>query len=112
MKWQVLNSNLLDFMALLDDDALLFFELSLEKFDILETPFSIEINNHVSLQCVVRAHSAFIISFSYGHYTHLNFGQTTAEIDFIKTLENHYFNSNQLIKLSPKNKLKLLKLKR
>lgn len=110
MKWLTRrDSKLIDFMALLSDDALSFFEKSLDKFQILGSPFSIEINSYVSIQCIVANDLAYVLSFNYGQYANINTGRTAKEIDFIRMLENKYLESNTLIHLSPKNRLKQLK---
>lgn len=112
MKWLTRkDSKLIDFIALLSDDALSFFEKSLDKFQIVGSPFSIQINSYVSIQCVVMNNIAYILSFNYGRYLNLNTGRTAKEIDFIRMLENKYFESDTLIHLSSKNKLKLLSLR-
>lgn len=112
MKWLTRkDSKLADFMALLSDEALFFFEKSLDKFQIVTSPFSIQINSYVSIQCIVANNAAYILSFNYGQYENINTGRTTKEIDFIRMLENKYLDSNTLIQLSPKNKLKLLSFK-
>lgn len=110
MKWQTLNRNILDFMGLLSDDALSFFEKSLDKYEIVLSPFSIEINSYVSIQCIVEAQITTILSFNYGKYTNLNYGMTIAEQEFIQALEAKYFESNSYIELSPKNRLKLFRI--
>lgn len=110
MKWQTLNKNLLNFMALLSDNALDFFEYSLDKFEVIHSPFSIKINSYVSIQCYVDNGIAIITSFNYGKYTYLNYGKTLKEIEFIKLLEAQYLNSNSYIELSPKNRLKLFRM--
>lgn len=107
MKWFALNTNVLDFMGLLSDEALMFFELSLDKYEIVSSPFSIEINSYVSIQCIVEDNNATILSFNYGRYTHLNFGESAEEIEFIRSLEMRYFESASYIELSSKNKKKL-----
>ncbi|WP_084257646.1 hypothetical protein [Pasteurella testudinis] len=110
MKWQTLNKNLLDFMALLSDDTLVFFEKSLDKYEIVLSPFSVEINSYVSIQCIVEGDMATILSFNYGKYTNLNYGEARAELEFIRALEAKYFEANSYIELSPKNRLKLFKM--
>lgn len=109
MKWRALNHNLLDFMGLLSDEALFFVEKSLDNFELVLTPFSVSVNSFVSVQFIVEDNVATVLSFNYGRYTYLNYGQTEKEIEFIRALENKYFESNTYIELSPKNKLKLLK---
>ncbi|OOF78172.1 hypothetical protein BKG96_06675 [Rodentibacter caecimuris] len=108
MKWRTLNSNLLDFMGLLSEEALNFFEKSLNKFEIVSSPFSIEINSYVSIQCLVEDNVATILSFNYGRYSYLNFGNTEKEIEFIRALETRYFESASYIELSSKNRRKLI----
>ncbi|HBL4375310.1 hypothetical protein M8853_11000 (plasmid) [Pasteurella multocida] len=110
MKWQALNANLLDFMALLSDDALTFFEKSLEKYDIVLSPFTIEINSYVAIHCLIDGKTATVLSFNYGRYAYSNKGISAEECEFIQALESKYFESNTYIQLSPKNRLKLLKL--
>lgn len=107
MKWVALNEGLINFIGLLSEEALHFFEESIKKFEIVSTPFSIEINSYVSIQCIIIDDTAIILSFNYGKYTHLNYGESKSEKEFIYALETKYFETNSYIELSPKNKLKL-----
>lgn len=109
VKWRTLNQNLLDFMGLLSDEALTFFEKTLDKYEIVRSPFSIEINNYVSIQCIIENEYATILSFNYGRYSYLNFGESEKEISFIRSLEIRYFESASYIELSAKNKRRLLR---
>lgn len=112
MKWLTRkDSKLIDFMALLSDDALAFFEYSLDKFQIVGSPFSININSYVAIQCIIVNNIAYILSFNYGQYSNINTGRTLKEINFIRMLENKYLESNTLIHLSPKNALKWIQIK-
>lgn len=111
MKWRTLNSHILDFMALLSDDALDYFERQLHAYEIVHSPFSIEINSFVSIQCIIDPNIAYILSFSYGKYANINTGNTIRELEFIHLLENKYLSANSYIDLSPKLKRKYSHLK-
>ncbi len=111
MKYLTLkDSYLKDFLALLSDDVHSFIEKSLDKYEIVNSIFTIEINSYVHLQCIVNDDVAYILAFNYGKYSNLNYGKTKKEIEFIRILQNKYYDSNNLIRLSPKNKLKLLRM--
>lgn len=112
MKWFTHKDSCInDFMALLSDNALSYFENSLDKFEIVGSVFSIAINSYVSIQCVVENNTAYILSFNYGKYENINEGKTPKEVQFIRLLENKYFESNSFIDLSPKNKMRFFNTK-
>ncbi|SUB34765.1 Uncharacterised protein [Pasteurella multocida] len=46
-------------MALLSDDALTFFEKSLDKYDIVLSPFTIEINSYVAIHCLIDGKNGY-----------------------------------------------------
>ncbi len=106
------NTYLQHFLVLLSDDTLDFIERSLNKFEIVNSVFSIEINSYVSIHFAIKNGVAYVASFNYGRYSNLNFGRTQKEIEFIKILQHKHYDCNNLIELSPKNKLKLEKMKR
>ncbi|WP_386688461.1 hypothetical protein [Lonepinella sp. MS14437] len=111
MKWLTLKDSKIDeFMALLSDEALLYVETILDSYDIVRSPFSIEINSFTSLQCIVKGNIAYILSFNYGRFSNINTGISVREINFIQLLKEKYFSSNQFIHLSVKQKRRLNKL--